>query len=114
MAIKTTNWIAGFVLAGLLAFAGCGKSGKSTAQGIPATIDLAKFTQAFPSPAPKQQSHIAKVIHGVRYGLYPDALAALDKLASDSALTEPQKQAVNNMIGGIKQAIARSPAALSQ
>lgn len=109
MAIKATNLVAGLLLAGVLAFAGCGKSGKSTAEGIPATMDLAKFAQAFPSPTPEQQSNLAKVTQGVRYRLYPDALAALDKLAGDPALTDPQKKAVNDMTAGVKQAMAKAP-----
>ena len=114
MTIKTTNWITGLLLAGALALAGCGKSAQSTAQGDTVRMDLAKFTQAFPSPTPEQQSDIAKVNQGVRYRLYPNALAALDKLATDPALTEPQKKAVNDMIQGVKQAMETTPAPPAQ
>jgi len=99
------------LLAGSLAFAGCGKSAKPTVQGTTAAVDMPKFQQAFPSPTPEQQSNISKVQQSVRYGLYPDALAALDKLAGDAALSEAQKKAVNDMIEGVKQAIAKLPTA---
>jgi hypothetical protein len=48
---------------------------------------------------------------GVRYGTYPDALAALDKLASDPSLTEPQKKAVSDLIEGVKQTLAKAATA---
>jgi hypothetical protein len=104
------------LLAGALAFAGCGKSGSDngTAQHLAATIDVAKFQQAFPSPTPEQQSTLTKVMTGVRYRQYPDALTALEKLASDPSLTEPQKKAVSDMIEGVKQASAKTPPAPAQ
>jgi hypothetical protein len=102
------------LLAGVLALVGCGKSGKSTAQSVPGTIDMPKFQQAFASGTRDQQADVTKVSSSVRYGLYPDALAALEKLSSDPALTEPQKQAVTNMVEGIKVTIAKAPAAPPQ
>jgi len=110
MPMKTTNWISGLLVAGLLGLAGCGKSDSAGDRGVPATMDLPKFQQAFPSPTPAQQSSIAKVTEGVRYGLYPNALAALDSLAKDPALTDAQKKAVSDLIEGIKQSMATAPA----
>ena len=78
--------------------------------GCRPAIDLPKFQQAFPSPTPEQQGTLAKVLEGTRYGLYPQALAALDKLAADPTLTEPQKKAVSDLIAGIKQTMAKAPA----
>ena len=114
MAIKTTHWLPSLLLVGLLALVGCGKSGQSTAQSIPSAMDLPKFQQAFASGTPDQQANATKVTRSIRYNLYPDALAALDKLTSDPALTEPQKQAVSNVLQGIKQAMAKAPAAPPQ
>jgi hypothetical protein len=107
------SWISGLLLVGVLAFAGCGKSNKSTAQGG-ASMDLAKFTQAFPSPTPEQGASVAKVSNSIRYRLYPAALEALDGLAGDASLTEPQKKAVPDMIAGIQQAITNTPPAPPQ
>ena len=109
--MKMTQWLSGVLVVGLLAFTGCGKSDKGAAQAIPGTMDLAKFRQAFPSPTPEQQASISKVAEGVRYRLYPDAVAALEKLASDPSLSETQKQAVNGMIEGVKAAMTNAPAA---
>lgn len=114
MTMRTVNWITGLALVALLACAGCGKSNKSSVERIPATMDLAKFSQAFPSPTPEQRINVAKAREGVRYRLYANALEALNGLASDPALTEPQKKAVNDMILGVKQALATAPAAPGQ
>jgi hypothetical protein len=111
---KIPSCLLTILLAGLLALVGCGKSGKSTAQSLPGGIDLPKFQQAFVSATPDQQANVTKVGAGIRYGLFSDALAALEKLGSDTTLTEPQKQAVSNMVEGIKAAMAKAPAAAPQ
>jgi hypothetical protein len=77
-------------------------------------VDISKFQQAFPSPTPEQQSDIGKALQGLRYGMFPEVLAALDRLASDASLTEPQKKAVADMIQGVKQTMAKTPAAPPQ
>ena len=102
------------LLVGLLAFTGCGKSEKSTAQAVPGAIDMPKFQQAFTSGTPEQQANVTRVASGVRYRLYPEALTALEKLDGDSTLTAPQKQAINDLIQAIKQAMAKAPAAPPQ
>jgi hypothetical protein len=112
--MKTTNSLLVILVACLLALVGCGKSNKGSDQSDTAGINLPKLQEAFPSPTPEQQSAIAKVFEGTRYGLYPQALAALDKLAADPKLTEPQKKAVNDLIQGIKQTMAKAPAPPAQ
>ena len=114
MKMITTKWLSAVLAAGLLVFAGCGKSDKNSAQAGAARMDLAKFTQAFPSPTPEQQGTLSKVANGVRYRLYPEALTALEALASDTSLTEPQKKAVADLIAGITQAMTNAPAAPGQ
>ncbi len=57
---------------------------------------------------------MAKVHSGVRYRIYPDALAALEGLSNDPALTEPQKKAVADMIAGVTQAMTNAPAVPGQ
>lgn len=114
MKLITTKWVSAVLAIGLLAFAGCGKSDKDSAKTGAAKIDLPKFQQTFPSPTPAQQSCLEKVTSGVRYRLYPQALASLETLASDPAITEPQKKAVADLVEGIKQAMASTPAAPAQ
>jgi len=77
-------------------------------------MDIPKFQAAFPSPTPAQQSNIDKMRMAVRYSTYPEALAALDNLAGDAALTEPQKKAVADLIESIKQTQAKKAAAPAQ
>ena len=100
------------LLAGALAFAGCGKSNsdEQRAQEIPALMALPKFQHAFPSPTPQQQGDFSEAYRFVRYSQYPKALAALDKLASDPGLTEPQKKAISDLIEAVKQTMAKAPA----
>ncbi len=114
LAMRTINWLPGMLVIGLLAVAGCGKSNTTPAQAIPATLDLTKFRQAFPSPTPEQQANIAKVSAGVRYRLYPDALAALQKLAADPGLSGPQQQAVSEMVAGVQGAMTNATAPPAQ
>ena len=112
--MKTTHWASGIAVAGLLAFAGCGKSEQPSAQRISASMDLQKFAQAFPAPTPEQQKNVAKASQGVRYRMYPDALAALDQLSGDASLTDAQKKAVSDLIEGVKQALTNTSAAPAQ
>ena len=112
MTMKTMNWISGLLLAGVLAFTGCGKADTAKEPGLPAT--MARFDQAFAAPTPEQQGIIFKVVQGIRYRQYPDALAALDTLASAAALNDAQKKAVNDLIQEVKQAQATTPAPATQ
>jgi len=101
-------------MACVLALAGCGKSGNGGASSVPAKMDFANFQKAFPAPAPGQLACIREASDGIRHQQYPGALAALEKLASDPALTAPQMKAVNDMIQGVKEAMAKAPAPAPQ
>jgi hypothetical protein len=114
MTMKTTCWVSGILVAGLLAFAGCGKSDKAGAQQSSPAMDFTKFRTEFPSPTPEQQQVIAKVSQGIRYRLYPDALAALAQLSGDASLTEAQKKAVGDLAAGLSQMMTNAPAAPTQ
>jgi len=114
MTMKTMYWASGIVLAGLLAFAGCGKSEKAASPGVAAGMNIQKLREAFPTPTPEQQPCIARVAQGIRYRMYPDALANLTKLSADASLTDAQKKVVNDMIEGVNQAMTNTPAAPAQ
>lgn len=103
-----TNYLIIVLMAGVLALAGCGKSDRGGASSIPAKLDFAKFQQAFPSPTPEQLGNIVKASDAIRHRQYPDALAALEKLAGDPALTEPQKKAVSDLVQGVTQAMTKA------
>jgi hypothetical protein len=112
--MKTTVFLIGLFAAGALTLAGCGKSEKAGAQQPSAAMDFTKFRQAFPAPTPEQNQVIAKVSQGIRYRLYPDALAALAQLSGDASLTDAQKKAVSDLAAGLSQMMTNAPAAPTQ
>jgi hypothetical protein len=112
--MKTTVFLIGLFAAGVLALAGCGKSDKAGTQQPSAAMDFTKFRQAFPAATPEQQQVIAKVSQGIRYRLYPDALAALAQLSGDASLTDAQKKAVSDLAAGLSQMMTNAPAAPTQ
>jgi hypothetical protein len=114
MRMITTKQVSAVFVAGLLVLAGCGKSDKNASQAGTGGMDLVKFTQAFPSPTAEQQQELAKVTSGIRYRLYPDAMAALEKLSGDATLTDPQKQAVADLMKGVEKVMTNAPAAPTQ
>jgi len=114
MTMKTMRWVSGIVVAGLLAFAGCGKSEKPSTQAGPPAMDVMKLRQAFQNPTPDQQQCVSKVAQGIRYRMYPTALENLTKLSADSSLTDAQKKIVNDMLEAVKQAMTNPPAIPAQ
>jgi len=96
-----------------LLLGGCGKSGGSAppppaASGT--TLDIEKLQQAFPSATPEIQDDIRKVKFACRYTQWKNAEEALDKLAAEPSLTDPQKQVVNDLIEEAKKLEAAAPA----
>jgi len=57
------------------------------------------------------KSTVTSVGFNIRYGKYEDALMALDKLANDPNVTEPQKKVVNQLIEEAKKLANAAPAA---
>jgi len=99
------------LLAGLLAVAGCGKEAPRTPvmQGV--KVDLPKLQEAFATASPELQNAVSEVSMGVRYGEYPRAFAALDKIAKATDLTEPQKKITAEVTEQIKQLASKAPTA---
>ena len=102
-----------------LLLGGCGKSGGSAAPPPAAsgtTLDIEKLQQAFPSATPEIQDDIRKVKFASRYTQWKNAEEALDKLAAEPSLTDPQKQIVNDLMEQAKklEAAAPTPAAPAQ
>ncbi len=104
-------FVLGLLIAVGLAWAGCGKKPVKVHyedQGV--TIDMDKLSEAFTSAAPELQSVVNQATMNIRYRLYVQALAGLDKLSRDASLTEPQKKVVNDVIGQLQQVINKAPA----
>ena len=109
--MKTANWLMMFVLAGVLALAGCGKA-KPAAPVVEGgvTVDLPKLEEAFATASPALLNIVPEVAMGVRYSDYPRAFAALGKLAAAPGLTEPQKKIVGEVTEQIKALASKSAA----
>jgi hypothetical protein len=94
-----------------LAAAGCKKKAPAvppyTINGV--NVDSPKLAQSFPTASPEVQAQLTAFQMSLRYQAYDKSLVALDKLANDPSLTEPQKKVVNEVIEQIKQLIAKGP-----
>ena len=108
--MKMTKCTLMLLLAGLLALAGCSKSNAPQAPAHPpGTIDVGKLSQAFPAPSPEVQGSLGRLRFCARYHAYQSALVELNKLAQAPGLTEPQKQAINDVIAQVKAATNATP-----
>ena len=96
--------------AGVLALTGCGKPPESKPTTVPpGVIDLGSLQQAFPAPTPEVTSCLERLRFAARYRQFAPALVELNKLAQLPSLTQPQKQAVSNVIEQVKVAIQTGP-----
>lgn len=105
------NWIPGLLMAGALAFAGCGKSDKPViADGTAQAIDATAFRPAFESATPEINAIVDNVMMSIQASIYKDAVAGLDKLARLPDLNEAQKKVVADLKEQvIKKMAAPSP-----
>lgn len=106
--VNTTKYVSVLLAAGSLLFVGCNRTPKqppaSQIQGV--SVDLPKLQEAYANNSAQDvQDQLMQVSFGMRYGDYMKSLAALDKLASNPASTEQQKQVVNQVIEQVKQVL---------
>jgi len=105
--MKTTQWICGILVAGVIGLVGCSKSDQAPPPpGAAPTIDVGKLRQAFPTAEGDVQSCLTKIRNAVRYSDYPTAMSELEKLAADAKLTDAQKKVVTDLMEQVKQAVA--------
>lgn len=71
-------------------------------------LDVPKLQQMFATEKPELQSGASKATMAIRYGQHAEALAELEKLAANASLTEPEKKVVNDVIGQVKQLLAKA------
>lgn len=116
--MRTFNLGCALAAAGLLSLAGCGGSHgpvshQTEASGV--KVDWGKLQSAFVGSDPDVQAAADGAKRHIIYSRFPQALAALDALASNPKLTEPQKQAVAEVMAQVKQAVENAaPAAQDQ
>src|SRR5437868_10655208 len=103
--MKSINLLLGLVAATAIVSAGCSKSDKAppSPQFNGVTVDLPKLTAAFENAPQEQKALVNQVGFNIRYTKYEESLMALDKLANDPTVTEPQKKVVNELIEQVKK-----------
>jgi len=87
----------------MLVVAGCKKEAPPTATVNGVTVDLPKLQQTFATAPQDLIVLVNQVGFGIRYNDYVKALSALDQLANNPNVTEPQKKVVNEVIEQVKK-----------
>jgi hypothetical protein len=108
--VKRTPWLISVLAICLLAFgiAGCKKSGGSPPQTL--EDGLLKMRAALIKASPAVQSDLYNgVDNGIRYGRYPEALAALDRIAADPGLNPEQKKLVADVTALMQAKVQNAP-----
>ena len=108
--MKTAKYFALILAAGALVSSGCKKQEAAPAptySGV--VVDMPKFNEAFANVNPDIQGDVTMVGFGIRYGDPVKSLMALDKLANNPSLTEPQKKIVATVTEQVKQLADKKP-----
>jgi len=115
--MKTTNlvcapWLLATLAVCLLSLPACKKE---PVPGPPqeyygVKVDWLKLDSVFTNASAEVQNSVALVKRHYRYGLFPQALAELGRLAKFPNLTEEQKKLVSDLTEQTKQVIAKTPA----
>lgn len=110
--MKMINWMAVVLAAGMLTFVGCKRQEKlpDSQEVAGVSVDLPKLQKAFEGAKPEILDQVTQVSFGLRYGDYMKSLAALDKLSSDTTITEAQKKVITDVIEQVKKVMAQAPA----
>ena len=112
--MNTTKWLMIILLAAALAPVGCGKQKSSAPVQQGYAIDESALRNAFSTASPDLQALSAEAVRDIRRVNYPNALAALEKLANAPGLTDAQKKIVTDVTGQVKQEASKVPGAPPQ
>ena len=110
--MKITNWLFAIVIAALLAAGAGGCKKQESASAQPATLEdtLTHLRSALVPASPDlQRAYYQNVENTIRYGRYPEALAALTQISSDPSLNEQQKKLLEQAVEQLKQRMAAPP-----
>lgn len=97
------------LLAGAMMLNGCGKSEDTTAAGgsggsgaTAQAIDTTALSSQFATAEGAVKTAVDEAVAAINAGRYSDAVASLQKLASDTSLTARQKTAVSSLLESLK------------
>jgi hypothetical protein len=97
--VKHISWLVTILLGGLLCLSAAGCKKKQAAPKTPEEAMLEVRQVLGTAPKDVQEAYFNTVETDIRYGKTDQALATLDKIASNPGLNEQQKKAVNEFIG---------------
>jgi hypothetical protein len=106
------KWLTMCLLAVGLAFAGCSKSEKPTADAPPTRvpIDVPKLRDAFAAANEQTKAIATQAVRAIQSDNWDGAGAALEKLATVPGVTDEQKKIITEVLEQLKTNIARQSA----
>jgi len=105
--MKAPKWILQILAVGVLALAAAGCS-RQAATHKPATLQegVDQLRMALDNASDEVKSNLySGVSYNIRYGNYPEAMMAMERIANDSSLNESQKKLANEVMDLLKQSI---------
>jgi hypothetical protein len=107
--VKSTIWLITVLLGGLLCFSASGCKKQNSFTGTPKNVEEAslQLRMSLDNASPEVKNiFYDKVENGVRYGKYPDAIAALDQLVAQPGVTDKQKKLATQLSDMLKSKLA--------
>src|SRR5438105_10938054 len=98
--MKISKLLAGIMTAAVV-LVGCSKKADTPPPRV-GGVDVVKLRDAFHGSPEEVQRAVDQVLIKLRYHQYPEAVAGLDELTSNPAVTDPQKSALTNTIEQVK------------
>ena len=77
-------------------------------QGV--NVDMPKLTALFAKAPPELQNRVNQAVLKVRYNQYLQGMMVLDELLNSPGLNDQQKQLLTQVIGQLKEVVAKAPA----
>lgn len=111
--MRMRYWVlSGLVVVSLLAFSGCSKSAPKPPDSIDyngVQVSWPKLDLEFAGAPPEMQADLSEAKRAFRYGLFAQAMPALEKLAKYPNLTPAQQKLLAEVLEQTKQVIAKGP-----
>lgn len=107
--MKSTAHLLVMTAAILLLFAGCKKTPSHTEDRYGIGIDWPKLETEFRNNPPAVQAAASSIKRFILYHQFPQAIAALENLATNPTLTEAQKKILTDLRDQTQQAMTKAP-----